>query len=379
MSAVGRTIGGYRIEREIGRGSFGTVYLAKHETTGLVKAIKILLPWAAGDDALKHRLRREAKLAGHLTSEHALRIDACEQAEDGSVYLVMEYLEGREMTEVLRAEGKIAPERVVHIAAQVLEALDEAHRLGIIHRDLKPQNLFRCNRADGSDFIKVFDFGIAKVSGEGTLQETAKLTMSGGVLGTPTYMSPEQCQGETLTVTSDIYALGVVLYELATGSPPFDEENPALVLLAHCQSAPPPLPKTLADSNLGRAIFKALEKDPAARFQSAAEFYEAITGRKMVASAGGAKPSAPALPTASGARPSGPATSPAPVSVPAAASAASTTSASPSGGVSAAAPASGSSAPAKSGGGCLGSGAKALAILIGVATAVAYAARLWAS
>jgi len=190
----------------------------------------------------------------------------------------MEYLVGEELHYTLQNQGALPPERVLRITEQVLAALDEAHKLGVIHRDLKPSNIFLCTAADGSDSVKVFDFGIAKVTGDGELMATAKLTVSGGVMGTPVYMSPEQCRGEELTPAADFYSLGIVLYELLTGRVPFDDENPVRILLMHNQDAVPPLPRGLSDSPLGRAVMRSLGKQPAARFQSASDFLAALRG-----------------------------------------------------------------------------------------------------
>lgn len=278
----GTMIGGrYRVEREIGRGSFGIVYLADDLQSGEPRAIKILLPWAAQNESLRHRLRREAKLASHLTGPHIVRIYECDEAADGNVYLVMEYLEGRELDLELRDYGPLSPDRTAAIATQVLDALTEAHTLGVIHRDLKPNNIFLCTDRDARDFVKVFDFGIAKVSGSGSLMETAKLTLQGGVMGTPVYMSPEQCRGEALTPASDFYSLGIVLYELLTGQVPFDDKNPVQILLMHNNQPVPPLPNNLARTALGTAISRALEKDPLDRFASAADFAAAIAGQDI--------------------------------------------------------------------------------------------------
>lgn len=269
----------YRIEREIGRGSFGVVYLADDLQSGEPRAIKVLLPWAADNESLRHRLRREAKLASHLSGEHIVRIYDCEETADGVVFLVMEYLQGRELDLELRDLRTLPAERVQGLATQILEALREAHAVGVIHRDLKPNNVFLCSNRDAGDFIKVFDFGIAKVSGTGNLMETAKLTLQGGVMGTPVYMSPEQCRGEVLTPASDFYSLGIVLYELLAGRVPFDHENPVQVLLMHNNRPVPALPPELAESHLGRTIMRALEKDPRHRFANATEFSESLAGR----------------------------------------------------------------------------------------------------
>jgi eukaryotic-like serine/threonine-protein kinase len=200
------------------------------------------------------------------------------ETEEGDVYLAMEYLVGEELSYVLQQQGALPAERVQSIAEQVLAALDEAHRLGVIHRDLKPSNIFLCRDADGGDFVKVFDFGIAKVTGDGDLMATAQLTISGGVMGTPVYMSPEQCRGEELTPAADFYSLGIVLYELLTGRVPFDDENPVRILLMHNHDSVPPLPEELTRTPLGQAVLRSLAKQPAERYATAEEFQAALRG-----------------------------------------------------------------------------------------------------
>jgi serine/threonine-protein kinase len=275
----------YTINREIGRGSFGIVYLADDAHTHEQRAIKVLLPWAARNEQLRHRLRREARLAGSLNGPHAVRIYEAGETEAGDVFLAMEYLQGQELTEALKQSRSLPPDRVLHIARQVLEALEEAHKLGVIHRDLKPSNIFLCRAADGSEQVKVFDFGIAKVTGDGQLMATAKLSVAGGLMGTPVYMSPEQCRGEELTAAADFYSLGIVLYELLTGRVPFDDDNPVRVLLMHNHDEPPPLPAPIAQTPLGRAVMRAMAKDPHERFTSAREFLDCLAGKEIPQSA----------------------------------------------------------------------------------------------
>jgi serine/threonine protein kinase len=272
----------YRIQCEVGRGSFGIVYAAEDLRVGGLVAIKILLPWTRSNPSLRHRLKREAKLTRLLKSQHAVRILDLDEVPGGDLFIVMEFLSGEELTHLVRREHRIAPARAIDITLQTLHALGEAHSLGVIHRDLKPQNIFMCRNADGSDFVKVLDFGIAKVAGteDGTgLAETARLTTPGGVLGTPPYMSPEQCRGEALTPASDFYSLGIVLYEMATGQVPFDDPNPVQVLMLHNSAPLPPLPAEIAQTSLGRAIVRSLQKDPTARFRTAGEFMVALDPR----------------------------------------------------------------------------------------------------
>src|SRR5947209_5434146 len=175
----------YRIQCEVGRGSFGIVYAADDLQSGQTVAIKILLPWVRGDEGLRHRLKREARLTRMLTSPHAVRILDLDETPDGDLYIVMEFLDGEELNMLLTREGRLRPERAVEIGRQALEALGEAHRLGVIHRDVKPHNLFICRDGSGRDMVKVLDFGIAKVAGTGDgsgLMETTRLTAPGNIL-----------------------------------------------------------------------------------------------------------------------------------------------------------------------------------------------------
>jgi len=269
----------YRIQSEVGRGSFGIVYAASDLQTGRTVAVKVLLPWTRGNPSLRHRLKREAKLTRLLKSPHAIRVHEIDETDSGEMYIAMELLEGQELTQLLVTEGRLRPDRAREIGRQVLDALAESHALGVIHRDLKPHNIFICRGPNGTDLVKVLDFGIAKVAGteDGSgLAETTRLTAPGGVLGTPAYMSPEQCRGEPLTPAADFYSLGIVLYEMVMGQVPFDDPNAVQVLVMHNTHPVAPLPSPIGQSPLGLAIMRALEKDPKARFRTAAEFLMAL-------------------------------------------------------------------------------------------------------
>ncbi len=208
-----------------------------------------------------------------------MKILELEESATGDLYIVMELLEGEELSLLLRREKQISPERATEIGCQVLDALAKSHRLGVIHRDLKPPNIYLCRTDGGGDNVKVLDFGIAKVAGreDGSgLMETTRLTTPGGVLGTPAYMSPEQCRGDTVGPASDFYSLGVVLYELISGRVPFDDPNPVQILVLHNSLTPPSLPAAVAGTRIAAAVSRALEKDPQARFRDADEFLFAL-------------------------------------------------------------------------------------------------------
>ncbi|MEL6181046.1 MAG: serine/threonine-protein kinase, partial [Myxococcota bacterium] len=264
--------GKYKIEAKLGQGSFGAVYRATQTSIGRTVAIKVLIPRSQNDDELRHRFRREAKLSSQLNSPHTINIHDFGTLQDNRMYIVMEFLEGMPLDRLIKKEKRLAPARAARIAQQTLLSLGEAHALGIVHRDLKPENIFICDNMPTPDYVKVFDFGIAKVvtGGKGgTLKETAKLTMAGGTVGTPAYMSPEQCYGKQLTGSSDLYSLGIVMYEMVTGRLPFENANPVQTMMRQINDPPPPLPPEIAETKLGQAIIHALEKKPENRFKTA--------------------------------------------------------------------------------------------------------------
>ena len=199
----------------------GAVFEATHTLIGKKVAVKVLLDKYARRDAIVARLEQEARMASSIGHEHIIDITDFGQTEDGRTFVVMEFLEGESLSELLNREGPLPEQRIVDIARQIASALGAAHAKGIVHRDLKPDNIFLVSRGSDKDFVKILDFGIAKVTNDAG----SKLTKAGAVFGTPHYMSPEQARGSRdVDARSDQYALGVIAYECATGQRPFDAD-----------------------------------------------------------------------------------------------------------------------------------------------------------
>ncbi|MCZ7678849.1 MAG: serine/threonine protein kinase [Sandaracinaceae bacterium] len=268
---VGQTVDGrYLMEGVLGQGGMGVVYRAKHVVLGKPLAMKVLKADVSKDQEIIARFRQEAQSASGIGSQHIIDISDFGQLADGSTYFVMELLDGQELTKAIENERPIPPERVVHIAKQLCDALGAAHERGIVHRDMKPDNVFLVKRGKNEDFVKVLDFGIAKVGGA-----NSKLTRAGQVFGTPHYTSPEQCSGQPVDHRTDIYALGVILYEMACGRVPFDADNLMGILTKHIYEQPIP-PHTLpppieVPAGLEAVILKCLAKQADARYQSMAD------------------------------------------------------------------------------------------------------------
>jgi serine/threonine-protein kinase len=272
--------GEYRIVERLGVGGMGSVYKAEQPNMNRLVAIKVLHPRFASREDLVSRFRREARAMSQLSHPNTARVFKFGQLKDGAPYFVMDYLEGKNLAHVVRAEGPMEPDRAINIMIQVCGALDEAHRAGIIHRDLKPENVFLTKQAGTNDFPKVLDFGLAKVSEKQMGRGSMMLTQQGMVFGTPEFMSPEQTQGEPLDRRSDIYSLALILYELITGKLPFDATKPIDIMRAHLQDAPVPLNKRLPDrrypATLEATISKALAKKPDDRYATAIDFAQAL-------------------------------------------------------------------------------------------------------
>jgi tRNA A-37 threonylcarbamoyl transferase component Bud32 len=283
---IGRDIiGQYVIRSKIGEGGMGEVYLAEQPAIGRHVAIKVLhagmVRTSEGNGEGIERFRNEAKAAARLESPHIVQIYNWGELDDGTLFMAMEYLSGVTLASMLRERGQLEPELVVHIGKQICSALTEAHAAGIVHRDLKPSNIMMIERGGDRHFAKVLDFGVAKLEG-------ADITRSGALFGTPQYMSPEQLQAGQIDGRSDLYALGVILFELLAGKPPFTSPTAIGFITLHLNEPPPSLPKTVPRA-LAAVILGLLAKDPDERPRDAASAAQqldaAMSGRAPRASA----------------------------------------------------------------------------------------------
>jgi serine/threonine protein kinase len=272
----------YLIEQLIKRGGMGAVYRGKHVLMDKTVAIKVLRPALAVDDEVVKRFSREAKAASRISHPHAVSVTDFGEAENGVVFLVMEYLDGRTLKDVIKSDGPMPLDRAVEIVRQVSGALDAAHGQGVVHRDLKSDNIMLMKH-DGDDWAKVLDFGIAKIKQpEGAMD--VDLTAPNLVVGTPQYMSPEQCsQTQPLDARSDIYSLGVILFEMLAGRVPFTGESPTVIMMKQVQEPPPSLLAARPElpASVGAVVARALEKNPADRFQKAGDLSDALAHAAM--------------------------------------------------------------------------------------------------
>jgi serine/threonine protein kinase len=273
---VGETLAGkYRVEERLSVGGMGTVYRGTHILMDKKVAIKVLRPSLAADEKIVARFSREARAASRISHPHALSVTDFGEDEGGVVFLIMEFLNGRTLKQVIRQEAPLPLPRVVAIMKQVGSALDAAHAEGVVHRDLKSDNIMLLN-TNGADYAKVLDFGIAKIM-EPTGEEDTGLTSPDLIIGTPQYMSPEQCsQSEQIDSRSDIYSLGVILYEMLVGHVPFVGDSPTAVMLKHLQELPASVLAERKDlpNGVGTVVAKALAKRREDRYQTAAELIE---------------------------------------------------------------------------------------------------------
>jgi serine/threonine-protein kinase len=267
----------FLIEEKLGEGGFGAVYRGTQEATGRKVALKLLHPEMTRDQNVVERFRREGQVLCSLRDAHTITTYDFDQTADGTLFIAMELLEGRSLHEVFHREAPIEWRRMLKIVVEICSSLAEAHALGIVHRDLKPENIYLERRPGNPEFVKILDFGIAKVvRGDSAAQQAPQLTATGQTLGTLEYMSPEQLMGKQLDGRSDIYALGVVAYELITGRLPFPEAiGPAALITAQLKKTPPSLsaanPAGAIPAAVDAVILKMLGKDKATRFEDAGE------------------------------------------------------------------------------------------------------------
>jgi serine/threonine protein kinase len=297
--------GKYKIIKKIGEGGMGSVYLADQEPIDRKVAIKVLLGKLAEDEVAVKRFEQEARAISRM--QHPNTVTIYDYGTEGErLYIVMEFLRGKTLTQVLRQDGVLVPPRACKIMKQVCSSLGDAHAAGIIHRDLKPDNIFLTEIGGDPDWVKVLDFGVAKLADT----DGGTLTQTGMIFGTPKYMSPEQAEGRPIDYRADIYALGVVLYELLVGRPPFIADTPVGLLLKHISEPAPPFSRVRPDLNIDPRIeaivMKSLEKNPDRRQQIVGElaqelaaFERAVTGGTLMGnlSPGTGPAMVPGLPT----------------------------------------------------------------------------------
>ncbi len=269
--------GAYLVRELIGIGGMGRVYRAEQKTLGRTVAVKVIHPHLLGDEQTVARFYTEARASSRLNHPNSVSVIDFGRTEDGTLYLVMEYLEGKDLAMVITDEGPLPMARIVTILSSVLDALSEAHALDVVHRDLKPENVILKRLRDGRELVKVVDFGLATIT---NANNETSITRPGLVCGTPDYMAPEQGKGEGVDGRSDVYACGVLLFELLTDLLPFDADTPTKVVLRHIND-PVPDPRTTAPhrsipDSLAEVTMKALAKNPRDRYQSAQEMAEAI-------------------------------------------------------------------------------------------------------
>lgn len=284
---IGRVINDrFRIVSLIARGGMGKVYRAEQAPLGREVAIKVLHPSYSGenDPEFHRRFFLEASTCSKLTHPNTVTIFDYGRTDDDIYYIAMELLEGRTLHRTLREEGPFPAARAMHVARQICRSLREAHALGVIHRDLKPANVFLVEHGDERDFVKVLDFGLVKDLGE----TGEDLTQTGLFMGSPKYMSPEQIRGEKVDGRADIYALGVILYEMLTGKVPFDRPNSVNILMAHVHEPPPPMkeanPAADVPPALERLVLRAMAKRPEDRFARMDDVLDAL--KSLAADAG---------------------------------------------------------------------------------------------
>ena len=265
----------YRLDERLGGGGMGTVYRAMHLLIEREVAVKVLSQRFVGDETAQQRFRREARASGRMAHPNAVMVNDFGTTDDGWLYIVMELLEGQTLRDLVAREAPLDPARAVSIMLQASSAVGAAHEAGLIHRDLKPANIFIEQRPNLPAVVKVLDFGVAKLAVDEQDDDYKTLTQVGAIIGTPRYMSPEQCSGAMpLTPASDVYSLGIILYEMLTGTVPFSADTPLAVAMKHV-SERPRRPREIVGSTpapLEQVVLHALAKNPLDRPRDGNEF-----------------------------------------------------------------------------------------------------------
>jgi serine/threonine protein kinase len=278
MIDVGQTVGNYNVTAKLGEGGMGIVFLAEHPVIGSKVALKAIHPHFARNADVVSRFVTEARAVNQIGHDHIVNITDFGHTADGDFYFLMEYLQGEMLSDWINHHGAFPPARALNIAAQIADALNASHDQGVIHRDLKPDNIFLITRDTTTDFVKVLDFGLAKLT-HASVSTPTHNTGAGAVMGTPYYMSPEQCEGKAdVDHRADIYGLGVILFEMLTGRVPFGGSGYGEVIVKHVTVRPPSARSLVPDLSpaLDAILSRALSKDPNTRFQSMSEFREAL-------------------------------------------------------------------------------------------------------
>ena len=264
----------YKVIKKVGEGGMGTVYLAEQMSVGRKVALKLLQGNYATDDEFIGRFRREARLAASLNHRHIVTVYDFDQGDDETLFIAMEYLDGGKLSDVIRRDGPLSIGRAARLGLQIAEGLEAAHRAGVIHRDIKPDNIMVVGE-ERVETIKLMDFGIARLRDAGA---ASRLTRADVIMGTPAYMAPEQAEGAEVSEQTDIYALGIVLYEMLSGSVPFKASTPSAVLVKQIQEAPVALRKLRREipASIERVVMQALEKKPQKRQRDMREVVQGL-------------------------------------------------------------------------------------------------------
>ncbi len=276
--AAGQVVAGrYKVLGRVGHGGMGVVFRVEHVVMGKPMALKVLHPRYGSSPHAVRRFEREAWAASSLEHPNICMVTDFGTSEDGLLFIAMEHLKGADLFDVLRDVRRLPPARAIHIARQIASGLGDAHHKGVVHRDLKPENIFLCSDRDSPDFVKLLDFGIAKLTSGG---DGPPLTGEGAVPGTPEYFSPEQAGGGTADHRSDLYMLGLILYRMVTGFAPFAAEDQVALIQAQLHEKPRPISSYKLPAPVPRAldkiITKLLQKNPGRRFQTADDVVEAL-------------------------------------------------------------------------------------------------------